>query len=108
MESQIVTEEFSLLLENYKLHIQKQLNVLKTKIEYLNERFYNKTNYKHVNERLDNMEKGIVSLKLKNEKDLDKQTKYLQSYLHSYCTVNSMITVLVSCFLVSVMSGNYF
>lgn len=98
MEPQIVTKEFSLLLEDYKLHIQKQLNVLKTKIEYLNERFYNKTNYKYVNERLDNMEKGIVSLKLKSEKNLDMQTRYL----HCYCTVNSMITVLVSCFLVSV------
>ena len=104
MESQIVTEEFSLLLEDYKLHVQKQLNVLKTKIEFVNELFYNKTNHQHINERLDNMEKGIVGLKLKNEKDLDMQTRYL----HCYCTINSMITVLLSIFIVSVLSDSYF
>ena len=92
MEPQIVTEEFSLLLEDYKLHVQKQLNTLKTKIEFVNEFFHNKIGCQNVNERLDNMEKGIISLKLRNEKDMDMQTRYV----HYYCTINSMFTIMLS------------
>ena len=92
MESQIVTEEFGLLLEDYKLHVQKQLNTLKAKIEFVNDFFYTKNSYKNVNERLDNMEKGIISLKLRNEKDMDMQTRYV----HYYCTINSMFTIMLS------------
>jgi len=103
MEPQIVTEEFGILLEDYKLHVQKQLNTLKSKIEYLNEFFYTKNSYKNVNERLDNMEKGIISLKFKNEKEIENLTKYL----HCYCSINSLATVLLSLFLVSVITGNY-
>jgi hypothetical protein len=98
MEPQIVTEEFSLLLEDYKLHVQKQLNALKTKVEFVNDFFHNKIGYQNVNERLDNMEKGIICLKLRNEKDMEMQTRYV----HYYCGMNGIITVLLSLFLVSV------
>jgi hypothetical protein len=92
MEPQIATEEFSLLLEDYKLNTKRQINKLTVRVDTMTELFYNKINYDNVTERLENMEKGIVSLKKKHENDMEMQTRYI----HCYCGMNSLATVILS------------
>lgn len=91
MESQIVTEEFK-FLEDYKLHTQRQINKLMVRVDTMTELFYKKVNYDNVAERMENMEKGIVSLKKKHENDMEMQTRYI----HCYCGMNSLATVILS------------
>ena len=92
-----VLEQFNLLLDDYKIHIQHELLFLKNKLienkpvpyDDLLKRFngkFNKFNgelqcilkqQKTILLQIENTEKGLVSLKNKIDNDLDMQVKYI-------------------------------
>jgi wyosine [tRNA(Phe)-imidazoG37] synthetase (radical SAM superfamily) len=91
MDSEIATEEFK-MFEEHKLQTQRQINKLTVRVDTMTELFYKKINHDNVTERLENMEKGIVSLKKKQDSNFDLQLKYI----HCYCTLNSLVTLILS------------